>query len=410
MDFPFLYINLDGFAGYYFDLIQERQRVLPALSFLIQEGTYFENIHTGIPSITFPMQSAIVSGAYSGKTGNCYQYLNRENNTVILCKRLNRAQTVAQVLKEQQIPCLSIQQFALEGKGCSLDDPQYLYVQPGGDYAVRFDLLDRLIEENRITCNGSCYRFDMLPGALFLYLDDLDTIGHNPAPYRAGTESGRVQNVIDRLKKIDTRLFHTLSLLKQKGLYDRMTILLTTDHGMIPFTGESRIDDLIRELHLLGFARVSVCSAGEQVSEDWDVLLTSHGIQCQLYVKDGRTDLNMLKRQLEPLYFADQVLTKQELMERGGTPLYADLLISPPEGMHFNIEHRDIPVLAASHDSLHPKCSRVFAVMKGPRIKKNYTMRGEAQVIDLMPTLCKATGIPVMKEATGRILNEILIG
>jgi len=134
MNNQFIYINLDGFAKYYFDLIDNKQQKLPAISKLIADGTFFENVSTGIPSITYPMQSSLVSGAYSDTTGNCYQYLDRESNNLVLCKRLNKAQTIGERLKEMHIPFVSIQQFALEEKGCTKEDNDYLYLQPGGDY------------------------------------------------------------------------------------------------------------------------------------------------------------------------------------------------------------------------------------------------------------------------------------
>ena len=65
-----LYINLDGFGKYYYDQMADRD-ALKGINRLKRMGCFFEQARTGIPSITYPMQSAIVSGCYSEMTGNC---------------------------------------------------------------------------------------------------------------------------------------------------------------------------------------------------------------------------------------------------------------------------------------------------------------------------------------------------
>ena len=99
---------------------------------------------------------------------------------MIPLKRLNRAETIGEVLEKENIKTVSIQQFTLENRGCRRDDPDHLYVQPGGDYRRRFDMLERLIQKKEIEAEGRVIRYEELPEAIFVYIDDLDTIGHNP--------------------------------------------------------------------------------------------------------------------------------------------------------------------------------------------------------------------------------------
>ncbi|MFZ2538886.1 MAG: alkaline phosphatase family protein [Oscillospiraceae bacterium] len=409
MENRLLYINLDGFAKYYFDLIDSKKEKLPAISKLMEDGTFFEDVSTGIPSITYPMQSSLVSGAYSDITGNCYQYLDRENNCLVLCKRLNKAQTIGERLKEMEIPFVSIQQFALEEKGCSKEDKDYLYLQPGGDYKDRFDVLDSLLQTNCIKMDKKEYVFKSLPQAIFLYIDDLDTIGHNPLPHFSMTEKERVAKVQRRLMEIDKRLYQMITILQNQGLYDTTSILLTTDHGMISYKGQSKTKELVVAFKQIGFTDIKICEEGSHCPADWQVLLTSHSIQCQVYFKDSSIDLDRIKEQISQLSFVDKVMTKNDLVAEGVNLKYADLLVSPKEGMFFSSQHEAVPILCASHDSLHSKCRKVFAVMKGTSIKKGYSLSKGIKTIDLVPTLCRAVGLPVMKNATGTIINEALI-
>ena len=68
-----IYINLDGFGKYYYDIAKSRNLV-PTLQSILGEGVVFTNLKTLSPSITNPCQAMIISGASSSKTGNVYRY------------------------------------------------------------------------------------------------------------------------------------------------------------------------------------------------------------------------------------------------------------------------------------------------------------------------------------------------
>ncbi|MEG2087627.1 MAG: alkaline phosphatase family protein [Angelakisella sp.] len=403
-----LYINLDGFGRYYFDAIQNKTAELPNITALMQDGVFFENAYTGIPSITCPMQCAIVSGAYSDKTGNCYKYYNGSTNSIDHHYRHNDAQTIAELLAEQDKTVLSIQQFAVEKHGCTREDKEHLYIQPCGDYRRRFDILCDLIETGTLHCGDQSWDYDRFPDGVLLYIDDLDSVGHNPMTNLAPTEKLRVKNVTDTLKGIDRCLGRLVALLKEHDLYEDTYLLLTTDHGMVHFTGKSHIDELRQVFVQQGLACVAVCDSGTVPKQDFDVLLTSHDIECQVYLRSPAVvDQASLKAALLKLDCVEQVMTTQELAARGVTPLFGQMLISPKEGAHFSDKHAMVPWIAATHDSLHEKCQHIFAVMSGPTLQKGLVYQPEVHNIDFMPTLCTHLGVPVMKDATGEQISGI---
>lgn len=402
-----IYINLDGLGQYYLDTFDNKEKDLPTIFQLMKEGVSFESAYTGIPSITFPMQCAIVSGTYSTGTGNCYKYLDRQTAEIVLQGRYNRAETIGDILKRQGIPMVSIQQFALKGKGCNEDDQNALYIEPSGDYKKRFDILEHLIKSREIVTPNKVYRYEEIPKAIFVYIDDLDTIGHNKANHIL--ESRRVEAVRQHIMEIDKALGKVIKALKEKRIYEQTTLLITSDHGMISFKGESCIRELKKKLHSLSFKKVIAQSEG-YVEEDFDVLITSSGIQAQVYFKREGIDVGAIKSELLKEPYIEKVITKEEFGDYGLTTLYGDLVVSPIEGRHFNIEHPIVPTLQASHDSLNEKAQKVFALLKGPRFKRDLIYKEKVFNIDFIPTVCYALKLPQLKDARGHVLLEIMKG
>jgi len=407
LDSHLIYINLDGFGKYYYDTFPGGSNALPNIHTLKSEGTWFENARTGIPSITAPMQCAIVSGCYSDRTRNCYCYLNRDTKEMIALRRYNVAQTFGQVLRRENRSCVSIQQFAEENKGCFRNNERNLYVQPAGNYEKRFALLHDLIVSKSFSYEDRIYRYDTFPDAVMLYIDDLDTLGHNPG--KAETEAGRVSRVQGRLREIDGAIGTMVSDLMREGLWENMWLLVTSDHGMVHYKGESKVNSLQSFFQEAGYGPVALYQRAP-FTELPDVLLVSTGIECQVYFDSplGLQESRALKERLLKQGYVDQVLTQDELRQAGCDPRFADMLISPVEGTHFGIERQAAGGLYASHDSLHEKCNHVFGFLKGPGVKTGYIETQRVNVTDFFPTLCRLMRLPIMKDATGKILETIL--
>lgn len=395
-----LYMNFDGFGWYYYDTMPDKEKALPSLTRLIREGVLYENAWTGIPSITFPMQCAIVSGCYSNRTGNCDKGLDRERNEIVAHKRKNRAQTAAEALSCLPIHIVSIQQFAVEGRGCQRGVKERLYVQPGGSYKTRFNVLQRLIRSNTISDGEAVYRYDSLPEAIFFYADDLDAIGHNPLGCYSDTEEERVARVQQRLKEMDQELGATMALLEEAGVYDSTYILLTTDHGMISYRGKSRAEELKQALLEFGFQTVVLCREGPVKGGDRaDVILTSHDIQCQMYFREPFARQRELAGFLKKLPFVDTVLTGEQLASQGVCKEYADMLVSPVEGECFSMEEIPKGLLLAAHDSLHEKCRHIFALAKGPGLPMGEKESRKVYNIELLPDVFRRLSWPLPADA-----------
>ncbi|MEG0754376.1 MAG: alkaline phosphatase family protein, partial [Angelakisella sp.] len=114
-----------------------------------------------------------------------------------------------------------------------------------------------------------------LPDAIFLYLDDLDIIGHNPLFCYADSEDKRIANVQKRLCEIDRYLVQMLDIMERRRLLDNTYILLTADHGMVSYRG-SKIEELCHALYEYGFRSVRAVPDHTAVDSMPEVLLTGH--------------------------------------------------------------------------------------------------------------------------------------
>ncbi|NLW55706.1 MAG: hypothetical protein GX050_03645 [Firmicutes bacterium] len=307
-----VYINWDGFAQYYIDQA-EAQSKIPTLSRLRKaEGVFFANAYTGIPSITNPMQATIASGTTPRYTDNHYRYYDKKLNRVIQEQpaRKNEAETLAEAAVRQGVNVLSINQFALLTRGTVSGEPVKIYINaPVGangysDFAARFDEAIHLIKKN----HGGLFA-EQSPVLLALYIDDLDALGHNwrysygQAPVR--TEAERRQAVVERLAVMDAKLGEFIQACREAGLYDRMSFILTTDHGMVSMglqqsqfddSIRSKLPDLLWRIEALGPGfKCEVLSPGgkEKPKKGSKIAVVTAGLQVQLsYI--GEYDPNVI--------------------------------------------------------------------------------------------------------------------
>lgn len=388
-----LYMNFDGFADYYYTGSEDR---FPALTALIKESVRFTSCYSSIPSITVPMQCAIVSGTTSAKTHNCFKYYDRSNGQVVFCKRRVDAETVAESFAKNGKTVLSIQQFAVENHGCTRTDKDHLYIQPEKDFAHRFDILLDYFRN----CKVPSFEFTSYRNAVLFYIDDLDSDGHNHHAPFARTEEERVEKVRSKLELIDKRLATLISLLKELGLYEKTTILLTSDHGMVGFDTPSYKERLVNDLTSITGLKVTT---DVEKAEENDFLIIGDTIQAQVYFMSEEARKASLKAPIKALDYVEEVLTRQDLDDRGVAKEYADLLISPKAGISF-FAPSALPsgIRFASHDSLTEEAQHVFALIHDPNVEPK-VISEKISIIDLIPTCLSLLGCPKLKDANGEV-------
>jgi hypothetical protein len=94
------------------------------------------------------MQAVLVTGAYPRTTGNIYRYFDKEDQIVKQTRRDNSAETLAEAASKQGLKVASVQQFMVQDRGTSYEDPSHLYIQPSGSFQKRVDESIKILKDN----------------------------------------------------------------------------------------------------------------------------------------------------------------------------------------------------------------------------------------------------------------------
>lgn len=405
-----VYINIDGFSYSYLEQILRREEDGPFQQ-LLAEGMLFTNLRSGLISITNPMQSAILCGAWSNRTHNFYQNYDWETGLVVKHKRTFDAENVADVFIKQGKTAVSIHQFMLENNPCRAGEKSCAYItcpQEHSNSFQRFALLDRIVQGQPVISDGKELTYTEFPDFLALYVDDIDSLGHNNAyeeyPKRSRFEE-RQQDIQQRLDSIGWELLRFVELCQERGLWDQLVILVTTDHGMTPFWGESRLSDLVSRLREAGIQ----VDTPESRNERTRVIALPYTIELSLY---GAPDLTEAERQTvervcRDIKYVQRVFCKEEMtMQYGMDSRGPDFLLSPRYGDHFY--HRDIPedTFGASHDSFDETSQHIFGLLLGDGVHAGTSYEKPVTSIDLLPTILAGQFGYSMADSTGRVYTD----
>lgn len=429
-----VYINWDGFANYYVELAEAQGRIPTLSNIKNNEGVYFSNAYTGIPSITNPMQAAIASGTTSKYTGNSYRYFDKEQNKVIqeAPSRRNEAETLAESIKRQGLNSISINQFAFEDRGNVIGDELNPYVNADAgsngysDSIARFDSAISLVKDLK----AGSITLDKLPRFISLYMDDLDGIGHNEAETYglplAKTEEGRLENVVNRLEIMDRKLGEFIQACKDVGVYENMSFVLTADHGMANFGSQqyssddstkSRLSDLMSTIESLGEGYKCEFLHPSQVSvpsEGTDIAIVTVGLQAQIsYIGEFKEDViaeknNKILEALKGKDYLGNVMLPEEIVQRGVKVDFADLIISPKTPYHFHGPTVTGLTARGQHDSLEDKTQNIGSFMWGNGIKKGQVYKERIYNTDFAATISELLGVNAPLDSTGNIISGAL--
>lgn len=403
-----IYINLDGFSySYYEKLKKENQHSI--IEKLKEEGLFFSNLHSGLISITNPMQSAILCGAWSNKTHNFYQHFDKEKREVVKHKRKFDAQNIGNLFVEKGKNICSIHQFMLENNPCVEGDFHRAYFKAEkehSNYFDRFSILKKILRKEEVVSGDKRIRYTEIPDFIALYIDDLDSLGHNNdyEEYKADTNpENRFLAISERIKLIFKEIDEVVSILKEEKIFDDFIILITTDHGMTPFYGKSMLNTLKNEINMMGIKT----SLKDEVTNDTEIVLLEYTIECSLYylkeisIEKEKKLINLLNS----LNFINNVLDKNTMMQEYGLADYGpDLLVCPKAGYHFY--HRDFETIyGASHDSLDESSQHIFGLILSSNVNK-YEDNDLIYSIDLLPTILKCNNNLKLKDSYGKIYNN----
>ena len=425
----FIYLIWDAFRYDYYEWANSGQYPgTPALNELIENGVLFTDASTGIPSITNPMQAVLVTGAYPRTTGNIYRYFDKEDQIVKQTRRDNSAETLAEAASKQGLKVASVQQFMVQDRGTSYEDPSHLYIQPGGDFKERVDEAIKILKGQPVVTQGDTeVVFEGIPDIMFIYADDLDVVGHNEKKdsynyYNslATSEEERIERCVEVLIQMDSELTRLIDTLKEIGIYEKTSFVIAADHGMTPYSGTSSLNDLIEILkncleelgHRVNNDTVVFLAKDQVANEANKIVIVSVGLQAQIYLNWDFTQeeydfiVNELKSSLYS-EFIGGVLTFDELQARGSHPKTGDMLVWPKPPHHFKSSTSNYNA-RGGHDTIDESSQHVFLLMSGAGFKKGTTINKKVYNWDIVPTISKVLKIEPPENADGKVVIEAI--
>ncbi len=409
-----IYINWDGFAYRYYEWANSPSGPgTPVLNYLASRGALFTDAHNGFPGTTVPMQTSIVTGAWPAVHGNTHLYYDPLENVVKQMNRENSSETIAEVVAESGLPSASIQQFALEGRGTWANDPRHLYVQPSGSWHNRVAEAIKILKQEAVTAgDGQRVIVPEIPRFLAIYADDLDATGHNLGisygfSLALNYEAWKAQ-LIRKLVYMDSGLGLLVDALSDLGILDQTAIILTSDHGMSHFKGETSLPDVIETLSALGYT-AEVLSAGEKASPRTDIVLVGGDLSLQFYFRWDITvpEYDEIVDAIEGKPYFGGYMSLGELAKAGAHPKLGSLLIWAEPPCHFAPSALLLRV-GGNHNSGDPSSRQVFMLLSGVGIRQGIVVDKPAAIIDVAPTISHLLGVRQPADSMGRVLEEAI--
>lgn len=230
---PLLLISIDGFMPEYMDRFDT-----PALDFLASEGTLADYMIPVFPTKTFPNHYSIVTGLYTENSGiianNMYDpemdaYFSLGNRGAVMDPRWYGGEPIWVTAEKQGIPAATLFWPGSEAPVKDTYATRWMPYDGSLSHTARVDTIISWLQVPDETA----------PGFLTLYFSKVDTYGH-----RYGTKSDSVAAAVE---DVDRSLGYLTDELKRIGQWDKINILITSDHGMADISGERVIllDDLI---------------------------------------------------------------------------------------------------------------------------------------------------------------------
>jgi len=433
-----LYVNWDGFAFEWYRMVNERYGGTPHLNALIRDGVLFTRAETGVPAITGAMQQCIASGAWPADTGNCYRYYDAASNRVRQYGRDNRLENIAEAAVRHGIRTAAVHAWYFQQRGTWEGDETnpYFHEEWPSSFSRRTDLLLRIIRGQPVVSGGRKIVFRQMPRFLAIYGDDLDGAAHNGnvgylGLKRADTRRQWLDNIAATLMRLDDDLGRIMQALKETGMDRRTTIVLTTDHGMVPYGAGDRdlsggvpaeartsLHDLAETVAEAGVAvrgerfRVEcLFRDGESAREETDIVVTPVVLQAQIRFRrplpDAAVQEIVARLRSKPYYGAH--LTNDELVMRGTADDYADLLVSARPPHHFRPDSPDdVRLVGGNHDSLDGGVRHIFSLLYGAHVRKGIRIDRKVTIADVAPTIARLLGFEGPAGAVGTALDEAL--
>ncbi|MGY8751612.1 MAG: alkaline phosphatase family protein [Fidelibacterota bacterium] len=364
---PLILISMDGFRWDYFDKTET-----PNFDELISGGSKSAALIPSFPTKTFPNHITIVTGNYPENHGivanrmydnlfDEYYYIG-EGSKPVLDGKWYEAEPIWVTAEKQGKRAMTMFWPASEAEIMGVRPTEY-FVYDGS--VPHDDRIDQILE-------WVDYPPEKRPAFISTYFSHTDDYGH-----RYGPDSKEILQAIGEMDRAMGRLIFGL---KVRGLFEKVNILLVSDHGMAKTSSDSMIflDDLIDMslINIIDGTPVAAIQPLEDLDSIYNILKNSNS-EMDIY-KKGETPKRLHynnHRRIQPLTLSAKehwsISTK-------------DYFIEDDHAQQFN---------GATHgyDPKYISMRGVF-LAHGPAFKKNFIGPGISN-IHLYEMMCKIIGI-----------------
>ncbi|NBY20905.1 alkaline phosphatase family protein [bacterium] len=220
-------ISMDGFRADYWDKVET-----PRFHELMKQGVLASNLQPVFPSVTFVNHYSIVTGLYAENHGivnnSMWDPKTDRKFEISDTKEVNRSDwwqgEPIWVTAEKQ----GLKTASMFWVGSSAEIGGY---RPS--YWFNYDASLPRAKRVKQVLDWLDYPQDKRPGFITLYFEDVDEAGHSYGP-----DSGQVKLAIQNL---DSSLGELWDGIKTRGLQEKVTILIVSDHGMAKVDRKNRI-------------------------------------------------------------------------------------------------------------------------------------------------------------------------
>lgn len=227
---------------------------------------------------------------------------------------------------------------------------------------------------------------DKPANAVFLYHNEPDSRGHS-----FGADG---PEMIEEIKKVDERIAHLINSLKTSGIYDKINVVILSDHGM-------------------------------QTVLQQNIINTTSFVDPDLYYRNGASPLFHInpKKSSDASKIYDafkiaaegrnfSVLKKGELkyLNYGKNRRVGDIVLLAQPGYGFeDIRQNSAGVYGVhGYDNRSPNMTTIFFA-RGPVFKKGFKSSSPIQNVDLFPMFSKIMGVPsAPNNGSMKIVSEFL--
>ncbi|CAL8110121.1 unnamed protein product [Orchesella dallaii] len=228
-----LILLVDGFRWDYF----ERQKhQLPGFRQLISNGIQVEYVEPIFPSLSFPSWNTLVTGVYPENhniLGNYMLFLGDDEFPESVFHLKDNSTQLAwwwQSAEPLWITATKAGHKSYLANFCRCDVP-YEGIQPTECTGYMYQDVNFKLREH---LNKAMSRFRQGYSLAMIYDDSIDHAGHAWGP-----DSNEIRVALARIDTILQEMFITM---KYHGLYDKVNIIITSDHGMTSIKKDSGVE------------------------------------------------------------------------------------------------------------------------------------------------------------------------